>query len=161
MTSPRSEHGDHAPRPLTEAVLHRAYGTSRISRARRVIANALAHCAGAFTVEELYERASAGEVTVGLATVYRAVAAMLDSGFLATVGTRDGVALYSRCSGGAHHHHLVCTACSTVVAIDCPLEVSLNEASAPSGCTITGHEIVLYGLCGQCALVIPAPRADG
>lgn len=136
--------------PLAGAALRSAYGASRVSLARRAITEAVVTISGAFTVEDLHARLTGTSDGVGLATVYRAVAAMLDSGFLATVGTRSGVALYARCGGGDHHHHLVCTGCGTVAAVDCPLDARLQAAASRSGYTITGHEVVLYGLCAAC-----------
>jgi Fur family ferric uptake transcriptional regulator len=144
------EHRSPATLALTEEVLRAAYGASRVSGERRTIAEAVLATSGAFTVEELHAKTARAEAGVGLATVYRAVAAMLDSGFLATVGTRSGVALYARCAGGHHHHHLVCTGCGTVAAVDCPLDADLRAAAQRSGYTITGHEVVLYGLCATC-----------
>jgi len=155
-------HRHAAPLPLTEEALRGAYGASRVSQARRAIAEAAVAMSGAFTVEDLHAHLVRTARGVGLATVYRAIAAMLGSGFLATVGTRSGIALYARCAGGDHHHHLVCTGCGTVAAVDCPLDRAVLAAAGRAGYTITDHEVVLYGLCGACddspAPARPAPR---
>jgi len=121
-----------------------------VSNARRTILKTIGATEGALTVEELHRRLASADAGIGLATVYRAVAALVDTGFLATVGKRGGVALYARCGGGQHHHHLVCTGCGTIAPIDCPLDAGLMAAARRSGYTITGHEIVLYGLCSAC-----------
>ncbi len=149
-TSPQHVHSHVAALPITEETLRRAYGASRVSRARRTIAEAVVTMPGAFTVEDLHGRLARADASVGLATVYRAVAALIDTGFLATVGARAGIALYARCGGGDHHHHLVCTTCGTIAPIDCPLDAGLKAAVSRSGYTITGHEVVLYGLCAAC-----------
>ncbi len=149
-TLPHRQHPQVAALPLTEEALRRAYGASRVSRPRRAIAEAIAALDGAFTVEELHGHLARGDSGIGLATVYRAVAALFDTGFLATVGARSGVALYARCAGGEHHHHLVCTGCGTIAPVDCPLDTGLKAAARRSGYTITGHEVLLYGLCAAC-----------
>ena len=136
--------------PIADEALRHAYGASRVSSARRTIAEAIAATPGAFTVEELHGHLERRDSGIGLATVYRAVAALIDTGFLATVGTRAGMALYARCDGGEHHHHLVCTGCGTIAPIDCPLDAGLRTAARRWGYTITGHEVVLYGLCTAC-----------
>jgi len=148
--SPHQEHPHLTAVPLTEDTLRRAYGASRVSDARRTIAEAIAAMPGAFTVEDLHGRLTCGDAGIALATAYRAVAVLIDTGFLATVGTRAGMALYARCTGGDHHHHLVCTGCGTIAPVDCPLDAGLKAAARRSGYTITGHEVVLYGLCTAC-----------
>lgn len=149
-TSPHPPHTPVAALSVTEERLRRAYGASRVSRARRTIVTLIAATEGAFTVEDLHGSLAGADAGIGLATVYRAVAALIDTGFLATVGKRAGVALYARCGGGEHHHHLVCTGCGTIAPIDCPLDAGLKNAARRSGYTITGHEVVLYGLCTDC-----------
>src|SRR5690554_1048407 len=53
---------------------------------------------------------------VGLATVYRALQAMAESGEVDVIRTPEGEAAYRRCSTG-HHHHLVCRRCAATVEI--------------------------------------------
>jgi len=138
----------HAPDPFETRDL---FGGRRVSAARRTIAHAATELHGAFTVEELHAAVLRTEANVGIATVYRAVAAMSAAGSLAPVGYRDGSALYALCTGGAHHHHLVCTDCGTVVGVACPIDRSLERAASDAGYTVTGHEVTLYGLCGTCS----------
>ncbi|KAF0208189.1 MAG: transcriptional repressor [Actinomycetota bacterium] len=127
------------------------YGGRRVSAARRTIADAAALIRGAFTVEQLHDAVQLSEPGIGIATVYRAVAAMSATGSVAPVGYRAGSALYALCPGGTHHHHLVCTGCGSVVGIACPVDRSLEDAARKTGYTVTGHEVTLYGLCRSCA----------
>ena len=53
---------------------------------------------------------------VGLATVYRALQTMSESGDLDVLRTPDGEAAYRMCSN-THHHHLVCRSCGMAVEI--------------------------------------------
>lgn len=106
--------------------------------------------AGAFTVEELEAVVSASGPPAGMATVYRAVAAMVASGFLERVGERDGSALLARCHAGTHHHHhIVCDQCGRIEATECP--VVAPRGSAAGAFIVTRHEVTLYGLCPECA----------
>jgi Fur family ferric uptake transcriptional regulator len=127
------------------------FGSRRVSAARHTIADAAAALDGAFTVDELHASVTRAEPGIGIATVYRAVSAMVGAGSLAPVGYRDGSALYALCAGGAHHHHLVCTGCGTVVGMACPVDRSLETAARQAGYTVTGHEVTLWGLCGSCS----------
>ena len=49
-----------------------------------------------------------------------------------------------------HHHHLVCTECGAVVAMDCPLGAEALASAEHAGHLVTRHEITLYGLCAAC-----------
>jgi Fur family ferric uptake transcriptional regulator len=121
-----------------------------MSPQRTLIAEAVSALPGAFTAEELHRSVSRVTPGVGLATVYRALAAMQAAGSITTVGERGGSALLAHCARNDHHHHLVCTACGAVVAIDCPLGAGALASAEHAGHLVTRHEITLYGLCAGC-----------
>lgn len=129
-----------------------AYGTGRVTPQRTLIARLASARSGAFTVEALAEAVRSLDPAIGLATLYRAVAAMERCGFLERVGEREGSALYVRCrasGSGEHHHHVVCEGCGRVEVAGCPLPEF--EAPSRSGFLVTRHEVTLYGLCPDCA----------
>lgn len=127
------------------------YGSARSTAQRRLIADAVP--GKAFTVAELAASVEKIDPAVGLATVYRAVAAMEKSGWLTRVGAVDGTSLYSRCDASSHHHHAVCTACGRVEHTPCPVEAAAE--SAVPGFRVTSHELTLYGICGECSATTP------
>lgn len=129
----------------------RAYAGRRVTHQREAIATVAAAMPGAFTVDELVSAVRRAEPVAGAtATVYRAVTAMEDSGFLERVGTREGSALYAPCdSSDHHHHHVVCDGCGRTEVAECPIDTA---ALSQAGFTITRHEVVLYGLCPTCAV---------
>jgi Fur family transcriptional regulator, ferric uptake regulator len=125
-----------------------AYGAGRISPQRTAIALAVEASADhAFSAEDLTAVVRRQTPGVGLATVYRAVAAMEAAGFIEQVGVRQGATIYARCVHGGHHHHLMCTECGTVADAECPMD---PRAVAPEGFRVTGHSLVLYGVCPAC-----------
>jgi len=127
-----------------------AYGAGRASAQRLTIARTADAARGrAFSVEELATSARAQDPGIGLATVYRAVAAMEAAGFIEQLGTRDGAVLYARCPSTSHHHHMLCTACNAVADVACPVPEQPSGGGA-DGFRVTGHRLVLYGLCGAC-----------
>lgn len=136
-----------------------AYGSGRVSAPRMTIANVVDASRGhAFSVEELASRVRRVDAGIGMATVYRAVAAMEAAGFVEPLGDRDGAALYAACPPGAHHHHMLCTSCSAVADVDCP--VPAIPGTGPSAdFRVTGHRLVLYGLCGPCSSHEGSPDA--
>lgn len=87
---------------------------------------------------------------VGLATVYRALQAMVASGELDMVRTPEGEAAYRACSPG-HHHHLVCRNCAHTVEIGAEaVEEWAHSVAAKYGFSDAGHELEIFGLCAEC-----------
>lgn len=86
---------------------------------------------------------------LGIATVYRTINSLVESGWLVPVELPGEPPRYER-SGAAHHHHFRCRLCSRVFEIHgCPGD--LRELT-PSGFRLESHEVVLYGLCSTCAV---------
>ena len=128
---------------------------------RRLIAEIAGEMAGAFTVEELTAQVRRADVTTGVATVYRAVASLEGSGWLARVGDRNGSVLYAQCDAEEHHHHLVCTECGHVEPATCPLDSGLRDAAERAGFLLTDHDVTLYGLCPACRGTASSDEAAG
>jgi len=137
------------------------YGRGRTSAARTSIAETADALGAAFTVDGLARAVRVQRPSTGVATVYRAVAAMVSSGFLERVGEHDGTALFARCgASGHHHHHVVCTGCGAMVVTACPIGDALTGEAAKAGFTVTGHDVRIYGLCRECSPLPskPSPR---
>jgi Fur family ferric uptake transcriptional regulator len=84
---------------------------------------------------------------LGIATVYRTINSLVDTGWLVTVELPGEPPRYER-AGAAHHHHFHCRACTRVFEIHgCPGDL---RDLAPAGFRLEGHEVVLYGQCAQC-----------
>jgi Fur family ferric uptake transcriptional regulator len=128
----------------------RAFGSRRMTSQRTTIVEAADEIGTAFTVDDLTVAARGRDACIGVATVYRAVSALEESGWLERVGERAGSALYARCATGGHHHHLICTACGRMEPAECPLVGIADRAETPSGFLVTSHEVTLYGLCPDC-----------
>ncbi|WP_336028695.1 Fur family transcriptional regulator [Geodermatophilus sp. FMUSA9-8] len=87
---------------------------------------------------------------VGLATVYRALQALVDDGLLDVLRNDDGEASYRRCSP-VHHHHLVCRSCGTTVEVaDAPVERWAARVAAEHGFTDVSHQVEVFGTCAAC-----------
>lgn len=130
------------PHPMRDAYRGRA------TAQRLRIAEATDAASGAFTVDDV--AATVRPAGVGTATVYRAVAAMCETGFLEQVGSRDGASLYVRCRSDGHHHHVVCTGCGAVADAPCAVEGAFGATADASGFELTGHALTLYGVCPEC-----------
>jgi Fur family transcriptional regulator, ferric uptake regulator len=57
---------------------------------------------------------------------------------------------------GEHHHHVVCDECGKVEAFaDSKLERALHEVEGKTGYTMSGHDVVLRGVCETCGAGSP------
>lgn len=123
----------------------------RQTRQRTEIRDLLAGLEEFRSVQQLHDLLRARGSTVGLATVYRAMQALSDSGEVDVLLAADGEALYRLCERTAHHHHLVCRTCGTAVEIDGPSVERWAEAVASEhGFSDVAHTFELYGTCRSC-----------
>ncbi|MDM7831868.1 Fur family transcriptional regulator [Cellulomonas edaphi] len=95
---------------------------------------------------------------IGLATVYRALSAMAESGEFDVLRTESGESLYRRCERDAHHHHVVCRSCGKTVEIEGPdIEAFVSATARRHGFVDVTHTLELFGTCAACAA---AARAE-
>ncbi len=124
------------------------FGSSRLSQQRAIIGARVLEERGAFTAEQLHAAATRHDPSVGVATVYRAITAMLEAGSIARIGQRGSSVLFARCDGG-DHHHAICEECGAVARVACPLQPD-TLGWTTSGGVILRHELTLYGRCPEC-----------
>ena len=138
----------HRVRPFSESETKVSKGAAlqRKTQQRERIVSVLKDAARPLTIHELLERASVGLSSLGIATVYRCVKTLMDSGDVKLVEIA-GEPLRYESADLAHHHHFVCDKCKKVFDVEgCVSLASL----APAGFRIREHEIVLYGTCASC-----------
>ena len=103
------------------------------------------------TAQQLHERLRGRGQRIGLATVYRALDALVDAGVVAQLSHFRDALCYRVCRDD-HHHHLVCAECHSIVELtDCTLEEPLARAAAEHGFVATGHHLEVTGVCASCA----------
>ncbi len=104
------------------------------------------------SAQELHARLREAGETVGLATVYRTLTGMADTGEVDVLRTDEGEAVYRMCSSG-HHHHLVCHDCGRAVEIEGPAAVErwTDQVAAEHGFSDISHTLEIFGTCAYCA----------
>jgi Fur family ferric uptake transcriptional regulator len=98
--------------------------------------------------DEIHQLALQTVPTVGIATVYRSLKNLMENGQVCCVEIPGQPPRYEDTEKG-HHHHFHCRACDGV--FDLQKCVEGLKKLAPPGFKVTDHEIILYGLCKQCA----------
>lgn len=120
---------------------------NRNTRQRRAIRDAFVTADRPLNPNEVLELAAAGHEGIGIATVYRNIKNLVEEGWLTTVELPGESARYEL-AGKAHHHHFHCKQCGKVYELNGCL--SGFKAMAPEGFEVTGHEVLLYGVCRSC-----------
>jgi Fur family transcriptional regulator, ferric uptake regulator len=121
----------------------------RDTRQRRAIRQVFARSDRPLSAEEVRAGAHRHAPTLGLATVYRNLKALVDEGFLVAVAMPGEAARYEA-AGKRHHHHFRCRRCDRLFELGgCRKPVP----RAPKGFVVESHELLLYGRCASCARV--------
>lgn len=123
--------------------------SGRNTRQKDVIREALGACDVFISAQALHQRLVDGGERISLATVYRRLNAMADSGQADTV-RMNGQQMFRLCGDERHHHHLVCVSCGKTVQIDPPSETWLRSIAEEHGFTVESHTLEVFGLCAQC-----------
>lgn len=103
------------------------------------------------SAQELHSHLRDSGESVGLATVYRTLTTLVESGEVDVLRTDEGEAIYRMCSTG-HHHHLVCRDCGRAVEIEGPaVERWTDQVAAEHGFGDVSHTLEIFGTCSDCA----------
>ncbi len=129
------------------------------SRQRERIAEVFFGLGGHVSVDELLVHARREDRRVSLATVYRTMKLLAESGLATAREFGDGQTRYEVAAGRAHHDHLICTRCGDIVEFANEQIESLQEAVARRhGFEVERHRLELYGRCARCR---EGRRAEG
>ena len=103
------------------------------------------------SAQELHAALRDSGTSIGLATVYRALADLAVEGEADSL-QQEGESLYRACTPGTHHHHLICRNCGLTVEIEAdPVEEWAREVAKEHGFSDPQHIVDVFGLCANCA----------
>lgn len=118
---------------------------------REAVRDALGSSAGFVSAQSLHASLKDAGSTVGLATVYRALADLATEGEADSL-QQDGESLYRACTPGTHHHHLICRSCGETVEIAADeVEEWAQAVAARHGYSRPQHVVDVFGLCPACS----------
>jgi Fur family ferric uptake transcriptional regulator len=123
---------------------------ARLTPQRRAILGVLEDAPGPLTARDVLDLAGRDADGLGLATVYRNLNLLEDSGLIVAVHLPNDTTRYEP-AGARHHHHFRCERCDLVfeVAGACPV-IPLQGATLPGGFRVERHELTFYGVCRDC-----------
>lgn len=126
--------------------------TVRPTRQRQAIADALAAFSDFRSAQDIHVLLGERGEKVGLATVYRTLQLLSDTGEVDMLRNEDGEALYRRCGmPDHHHHHLVCRVCGATVEVEGPaVERWTRSIAAEHDYADIAHTLELFGTCPSC-----------
>jgi len=118
----------------------------RMTEQRRVIARVLSESVDHPDVEELHRRAHAVDPHISIATVYRTVRLLEESGIITRHDFRDGRSRYEEQSE-VHHDHLIDLKTGHVIEfVDKEIEALQEAIARRLGYRLVEHRLELYAV---------------
>ena len=118
---------------------------------REAVRAALAGARGFVSAQQLHQELRDGGSTIGLATVYRALASLSEAGEADSLQSPEGENLFRSCTMTGHHHHLICRSCGDTRELSATVvEEWTRKVGAEHGFTEIEHVVDLFGLCERC-----------
>ncbi|MBE2252416.1 MAG: transcriptional repressor [Myxococcus sp.] len=131
----------------------------KATRQRHLILETFFQLDGHFSVEQLWAKVREHDPRVSVATVYRTMKLLAESGLANAQNFGDGQTRYEPTVGREHHDHLICTRCGTIIEFENDRIEQMQDAVARKhGFRVTSHKMELYGLCRACQKVVDAER---
>lgn len=119
------------------------------SKQREMVLQALRENVVHPTAEYIYDIMSKTDNSVSLATLYRNLNQLSESGVIKKIEGLDSSAHYDH--NTFEHYHCICTKCGKV--FDIPADVAPNlvkNTEDMTGFIIQSHDVIFHGLCKDC-----------
>ena len=136
-------------------IINGEHKETHISKKRLLILDALKEnrCMH-LTAEEIYKLVCKTDKNIGIATVYRNLKFLEDSGYIKRAYISDNLsACYElhKENDKHSHHHLICKFCGNVIDFEEDLLDAIEKiVTVTTGFEICDHSLVFYGKCKKC-----------
>lgn len=121
------------------------------SRQREVILDHFLDTGGHMTVDDLYRVIHRRHPGIGRTTIYRALKLFVDAQLASAIELKDGLTRFEHKYRHAHHDHMICTECGTIIEFLSPeIERLQDEIADAYGFAIESHRHQIFGLCQKC-----------
>lgn len=121
--------------------------STRSTTQRRAIRQVFIDSDRPLSTQEVLDLSQTHKSGIGIATVYRTLKMLINTGWLAIVKLPGQPPRYE-VAGKPHHHHFYCNHCGR--AFEVPGKTDLLRSMVPRGFTLEGHDVVLNGRCAEC-----------
>ncbi|MBI5740991.1 MAG: transcriptional repressor [Nitrospirae bacterium] len=103
------------------------------------------------SADELYALVKKKNPAIGIATVYRTLKLLCESGLSSELRLGSGAVRYEHFYGHEHHDHLVCVKCGEFIeVVDPEIEKLQERLAAKEDFSLQGHKLLMYGICRKC-----------
>ena len=107
---------------------------------------------GHMTVDDLYRVIRRKNPRIGRTTIYRALKVFVAAQLAEAIELRDGLTRFEHKFLHAHHDHMICTECGTILEFLSPeIERLQDEIADAYGFLIESHRHQIFGRCQKCA----------
>ena len=122
----------------------------KLTRPRRAVLDIIAAADHHLTPAEIYNKAKAKKLRLGLTSVYRTLDLLVNLGYVQRIHLQEGCHSYVT-AGRTHGHQLVCTECGRAEEFaECDLDPLMKGLQKKTGYAIQVHMLELMGLCPEC-----------
>jgi Fur family ferric uptake transcriptional regulator len=133
---------------IIHALRERGY---KLTPARRRLIETIAASSAHLTPAELFEKVGGEKSGVSLVTIYRTLEMLSRLGLICEVHSEGNARSYLLSRPLAHHHHLICSECGTVLDFTgCDLGTLEKKLASETGFRIDGHLLEFSGKCREC-----------
>jgi Fur family ferric uptake transcriptional regulator len=121
--------------------------SERNTRQKAAVLEVLEGAQAPLAAPQILTKAQRRVPSIGQATVYRILKALLEKQAVATVQLPGEVPLYEL-AGKSHHHYFRCRRCGFMYEVNgC---TDLLKGLVPRGFRLEDHELFLFGTCSSC-----------
>ncbi|MFZ5863943.1 MAG: Fur family transcriptional regulator [Nitrospirota bacterium] len=103
------------------------------------------------TVDELFQKVSKRDPSIGVITVYRTLKLLCQWELAQERHFGTGKTIYDNVAWKSHHDHLICTHCGRIIEFEnFQIEQFQEQVARQHNFRITFHKLELYGVCKSC-----------
>ena len=121
------------------------------SKQRETILKHFLDTSGHMTADDLYRVIHRKHPGVGRTTIYRALKVFVDAKLADAIELRDGLTRFEHKFRHAHHDHMICVECGTILEfVSQEIERLQDEIAEAYGFVIESHRHQMFGRCQKC-----------
>jgi len=123
----------------------------RVTRQRQLILEILDESREHLDAAALYERVKARDARIGLATVYRTLALLVDMGLVQEHSLGEEHGHFESIQNDAHHYHFTCAGCGKVIEFEAPAVMEVvQKLIDEQGVEVEDIHLFIKGYCALC-----------